>query len=233
MPESGASRPAKGGQAMIGDKVNTKPKHVKAAAEIFALVRDALRPRLAFAVAGQSGAGKSEIAVELARLFEDVGLKPYIFQQDDYFHYPPRTNHNRRVDDIGWVGPQEVDLKRLDAHLDAFKRAPNRMLEKPLVVFGEDRIITEKVDLSPFAVAVAEGTYTTLLQNADYRIFIDRDYFDTLEDRKERGRDVVDAFSERVLKIEDQVISKHKHRADIIVDKNFSARLAERREEAD
>jgi len=217
---------------MIGDKVNTKPKHVKAASEIFALVRDSLRPRMAFTVAGQSGAGKSEVAYELARLLEEAGLKPYVFQQDDYFHYPPRTNHNRRVEDIGWVGPQEVDLKRLDAHLDAFKHASSRILEKPLVVFGEDRIITEQVDLSPFAVAVAEGTYTTLLQNADYRIFIDRDYFDTLEDRKERGRDVVDAFSERVLKIEDKVISRHKERADIIVDKHFSARMAEKRGEA-
>lgn len=212
---------------MIGDKVNTKPKHVKAAKEIYALVAASLGPRMAFTVAGQSGAGKSEIAVELARLFEEAGLKPYIFQQDDYFHYPPRTNHNRRVDDIAWVGPQEVDLKRLDAHLDAFKHSATRILEKPLVVFGEDRIITEQVDLSPFAVVIAEGTYTTLLQNADYRVFIDRDYYDTREDRKERGRDVVDDFSERVLKIEDAVISKHRDRADIIVDKNFSVRMAE------
>ncbi|MDH3199103.1 MAG: hypothetical protein OEO21_12780 [Candidatus Krumholzibacteria bacterium] len=213
---------------MIGDKVNTQPKHVKAAGEIYALVAPSLGQRMAFTVAGQSGAGKSEIAVELARLFEEAGLKTYIFQQDDYFHYPPRTNHHRRVDDIAWVGPQEVDLKRLDAHLDAFKHAPARNLEKPLVVFGEDRIITEQVDLSPFSVVIAEGTYTTLLVSADYRVFIDRDYFDTREDRKDRGREVVDEFSERVLKIEDAIISKHRDRADILVDKNFSVRMAER-----
>ncbi len=213
---------------MIGDKVNSKPKHKRAARAIFEMVRDELRPRTAFTVAGQSGAGKSEIAWELAQLLEEAGHRAYIFQQDDYFVYPPRTNHKRRLDDIQWVGTQEVRLDLLDEHLAAFKSDGPRVIEKPLVIFDEDRIVTEQVDLSPFDVVIAEGTYTTLLKNADYRVFIDRDYHDTLADRKERGRDPIDEFSEQVLKIEDGIISRHRDLADFIVRRDFTVERVDR-----
>jgi uridine kinase len=188
-----------------------------------------LEARSAFAVAGQSGSGKSEVAEALARLFDEAGKRVFIFQQDDYFYYPPRTNHNRRVDDIAWVGTQEVNIKLLDDHVSAFKVAPTVLLEKPLVLFEENSITSEMVDLSRFDVLIAEGTYTSLLQNVDYRIFIDRDYHDTLEDRRERGRDVLDEFSDRVLKIEDRIISKHKALAHFIVNKDFSVEVVEPR----
>ena len=207
---------------MIGDKVNSKPKHKRAAQAIFGMLRDEFRPGLALTVAGQSGAGKSEIAWELAQLFEEAGHRAYIFQQDDYFFYPPRTNHKRRQDDIEWVGTQEVNLALLDEHLAAFRSDGPRVIEKPLVIFDEDRIVTEQVDLSPFDVVIAEGTYTTLLRNVDYRVFIDRDYNDTIQDRLDRGRDPIDDFSERVLRIEDGIISNHRERADFIVHRDFT-----------
>ena len=134
----------------------------------------------------------------------------------------PRTNHNRRVDDINWVGTQEVNLKLLDEHMASFKDKLTVLLEKPLVIFKEDTITSERVDLSPFNVLIAEGTYTSLLTNIDYRVFIDRDYHDTMEDRRERGRETIDEFSEQVLKIEDRIISKHRSLAQFIVNKDFS-----------
>jgi uridine kinase len=212
---------------MIGDRVNIKPKHDKAARMIFEAIGGRLPASTTLTVAGQSGAGKSEIAEALSRLLDEAGRKVLIFQQDDYFFYPPRTNHSRRLDDIDWVGTQEVNLALLDEHLGCFKKSQTKVLEKPLVVFDEDRITTEKIDLSPFDALIAEGTYTTLLKNTDYRIFIDRDYHDTKEDRKERGRDVIDEFSERIMKIEDRIISKHRALANIIVKKDFTVELVE------
>jgi uridine kinase len=160
-----------------------------------------------------------------AKLLDEAGHRTLILQQDDYFFYPPRTNHNRRLDDIEWVGTKEVNLKLLDEHMGRFKAAQPLMLEKPLVIFDEDRITTETIDLSPFDMMIAEGTYATLLESVDYRVFIDRDYHDTREDRKERGRDTIDEFSERVMKIEDQIISKHRELAQIIVRKDFSVEV--------
>lgn len=213
---------------MIGDKVNTKEKHTRAAAAILEQIGEHIGDGATFTVAGQSGAGKSEVAHELARLLDEAGRKTIVFQQDDYFFFPPKTNHNRRVEDIEWVGAQEVNLALLDEHMAAFKSSANRVLEKPLVIFEEDRVISENVDLTPFKAMVAEGTYTTLLQNADWRIFIDRDYHDTFEDRKERGREKLDDFSEKVMMIEDAIISRHKARANIIIKKNFSIEMVEK-----
>jgi uridine kinase len=211
---------------MIGDKVRIQPHHTKAAREIYGAVKDELGAGpTTFTVAGQSGAGKSEIAQELGKLLDADGRKTIIFQQDDYFFYPPKTNHNRRLADINWVGTKEVNIKLLDEHLALFKNSTTQILEKPLVVFEENRITSEKVDLSPFNVLIAEGTYTTLLKNADYHVFIDRDYYDTKKHREERGRDVIDSFSEEVLKIEDKIISKHKSLASFIVRKNFSVEV--------
>jgi len=212
---------------VIGDKVNIKPKHTKAATAVVEMIGK-VEPGTTFTVAGQSGAGKSETAHELGRLLEEAGLKAYVFAQDDYFFYPPKTNHNRRVDDIQWVGTQEVNLALLDEHLDHFKNSRGRVLEKPLVVFEEDRTTTEQVDLSPFDVAIAEGTYTTLLANADYKVFIDRNFIDTLDDRKERAREEIDDFSEQVMKIEDAIISKHIELADFVVNTDFTVRRVER-----
>jgi uridine kinase len=207
---------------MIGDKVYTQPHHTRAAKQIFEAIGAQLIDRATVTVAGQSGAGKSEIADELAKLVDGAGRKAIVFQQDDYFFYPPKTNYNMRLKDIGWVGTQEVDLKLLDEHLATFRRGDSLVIEKPLVIFEEDRRITEKVDLSPFDVLIAEGTYTTALKNAQHRIFIDRDYYDTKEHRLERGRDKIDEFSEKVLKIEDKIISKHKEFATIIVNKDYT-----------
>jgi len=212
---------------MIGDRVNTKPKHKRAAAQIMKLVGDRVTPGTVFTVAGQSGAGKSEIAYEIARELEAAGHRAYIFQQDDYFVFPPKTNHNRRVEDIGWVGTQEVHLALLDEHIAAFKARNPLVIEKPLVIFDEDRIITEKIDLSPFDVAIAEGTYTTLLRNPDYRVFIDRNYHDTLDDRKDRGREAIDEFSEKIMKIEDAIISRHRKLANLVVSRKFEVSFAE------
>ena len=217
---------------MIGDRVNTKPKHTKAAGLILDLIGDGIEGGVACTVAGQSGAGKSEIAHELARLLDENGHRTFIFQQDDYFFFPPKTNHNRRVDDIGWVGTGEVDIALLDKHLGLLRSPGPRVLEKPLVIFEEDRITTEEVDLSPFDVFIAEGTYTTLLESADYHVFIDRDYHDTLADRKERGRETIDAFSEEVMRIEDAIISQHRSLANIIVNRDFSVTRAGRDEGA-
>lgn len=214
---------------MIGDKLHIQPHHTNAAREVFEAVKnDLTEERFVFTVAGQSGAGKSEIASELARFLDDIGRKTYIFAQDDYFVHPPKSNHNERLKDISWVGMQEVKLSLLDEHVAAFKKDHKQLIEKPLVIFDEDRITSEKVDLSPFDIAIAEGTYTTSLKNADYHVFIDRDYFDTREHRIARGRDKIDEFTDKILKIEDGIITKHKQYADFIVRKDYTVEVVNR-----
>ena len=207
---------------MIGDKVVPKPHHKKAARKIFDLIpHEAADSRLTITIAGESGSGKSEIAYELGELFK-AGDKPtLILQQDDYFFYPPKSNHQMRLKNIKHVGLTEVNLSLLNRHLEAFKLTPHKPVEKPLVIFEEDSITRETFLPEEYEILIAEGTYTTVLSSADVRVFIDRTYEQTKAARLERGRDTIDEFSEQILQIEHDIISKHKKMASIVVDKNY------------
>lgn len=206
---------------MIGDKLVITDYHREAARE----VGEWLQPRLegdpgtiAITVAGESGAGKTEIAFCLYEILEGKGKSVLILSQDDYFRLPPKSNHKRRTEDIAWVGPSEVRLDLMNDHLIALKRGLRSPLRKPLVRFQEDRIDAETIDPRPYDVVVAEGTYTSMLEAADHHVFIDRTYHQTKKARQKRARDPQTAFMERVLEIEHREIERHKERADFIIE---------------
>ena len=90
------------------------------------------------------------------------------------------------------------------------------------VLFTEDRITTEEMDVANLSVLIAEGTYTTRLKFIDLRIFIDRDYTQTLEARKRRGRDRLEPFVVDVLEREHRIISQHKSAAHGVVSSDFA-----------
>jgi len=173
-------------------------------------------------VAGESGAGKSELAAEIARLLTQADFQTGILQQDDYFVFPPKTNHEMRRRNVEQVGPYEVKLDFLDSNLRSFKRDESPIY-KPLVIFDEDRITTEEMDTGDLQALVAEGTYTSLLKFVDLRVFIDRDYHRTLEARKRRARDKWEPFIQDVLEREHQIISQHKDLANVVIPADFGS----------
>jgi len=210
---------------MEGDVLIINNYHRKAAKQVVAILMDEINKsfgKFFMTVAGESGAGKSEIAASIAAELEKAGKRSYVFQQDDYFVYPPKTNAEKRKEDIGWVGMQEVKLFLLDDEMNTI-RSGETIIEKPLVIFDEDRITTEEVDLSQYEVFIAEGTYTTALQNVDARVFIDRNIKDTKKARAKRAREKQDEFLEQILTIEHRIISAQKKEADIIITKGFDA----------
>lgn len=206
---------------MIGDKLIIESYHTNRAEEICEYLLRRIDDRFTMTVAGESGAGKSELAFEIARLLTKSGTKAAILQQDDYFVFPPKTNHEMRRRNLEQVGPYEVKLDFLDSNLRSFKRNESPIY-KPLVVFDEDRITSEELDTADTQVLIAEGTYTSLLQFADFRVFIDRDYRETLEARKRRARDKFEPFVVDVLEREHQIISKHKSLANAVVSSDFN-----------
>lgn len=211
---------------MEGDILIINKNHKKAARQVVDLIIDDIlstKNLYVISVAGESGAGKSEIAASITEQLNEQDISNYIFQQDDYFVYPPKTNAEQRVKDIKWVGPGEVKIDLIDEHLQKLKEGET-LIEKPLVIFEDDKITTEKVDLAGKQVIIVEGTYTTLLNNADCRVFIDRNYKDTRDSRKERNREKQDDFLERILKIEHDIISKHKELANIVITKDYEAK---------
>ena len=205
---------------MIGDKLVITEYHLSNGRKVARACADQLKRSnrtFTIAVAGESGSGKSETAATTAQELEKLGKKVLILGQDDYFVLPPKSNSARRLEGIDWVGPGEVRLDLLDEHLAAAKRG-DTSITKPLVHFKENSIGEEIVSLEGVNVVIAEGTYTSILEEVDFRAFIDRTYHDTLKHRKKRARDPAEGeFINRVLEIEHEIISAHKARADIVL----------------
>lgn len=214
---------------MIGDKLVIEKHHTERAMEICALLAERMHPpvRLTVSVAGESGAGKSELAHEIQRLLNERGTNAAVLQQDDYFVFPPKTNHEMRRRNLDQVGPYEVKLDFLDSNLRSFKRGEGPIY-KPLVVYDDDRITAEEMEVDELSVLIAEGTYTSLLRFADFRVFIDRDYHQTLEARKRRARDRWEPFIQEVLEREHQIIAQHKALADAIISPDLGATILRR-----
>lgn len=211
---------------MKGDSIVIEEHHLMAAQGICDIILPEIRQRegrYALTIAGESGSGKSETAAAVSDLLTENDTKCFIFQQDDYFVYPPKTNDSTRRNDITWVGTQEVRLDLLDAHLAAFLGGAI-LIRKPLVVYAEDVVTEEECSLEGVRVAIAEGTYTTLLENVNAHAFIDRSRRDTRAHRERRARHTseLDPFIEDVLEIEHDIISRHKSRANIVVNADYT-----------
>lgn len=210
---------------MIGDKIVATEYHYAAARKILEHIsKQKLDSKFSVSIAGESGSGKSEMAFCLKKYLETDGKKVLILGQDDYFKLPPHSNHDMRKKDINWVGPGEVKLDLMDDHVRLLKGEREVEILKPLVYFEEDLISTESVR-GLYDIVIAEGTYTSLLEHIDVRVFIDRDYRETKKDRLARNRDQALeggkdhelTFLERVLSIEHEIIRMHKKSADVII----------------
>lgn len=215
---------------MKGDKLIIHDHHRRSARDVYELILSDIEKsegtKYCLTIAGESGSGKSEIAFVLSELLAENGYKTLILQQDDYFIYPPNSNEAKRRTDISWVGLNEVKLDLIENNLGDILSGESEV-KKPLVIFDEDRITEEIIEVEDVDVVIVEGTYTTILNDIDTHIFIDRTYKETRASRMERGRETQDDFLEEVLKIEHDIISSHKPKADIIITEDYEVKRNE------
>lgn len=176
--------------------------------------------RAVVGIAGESGSGKSVTATNLAAALGARGIATGVLHQDDYFHLPPRTNHERRERDLGHVGHGEVNLALLAAHVAAF-RAGERAVVAPAVDYPGNRFVTRAHDFSSLAALVVEGTYVLQLPALDVRVFLSATHEESRDRRRARNRDIVAPFVEQVLAIEHDIIARQAAVADVVVDREF------------
>jgi uridine kinase len=217
---------------MKGDKLVLQDYHKRVASEIVSHIIEDIRKkkmRYIITVAGESGSGKSETGKAIADELEKFGIISVLLGQDDYFVLPPKSNDLKRREDPEWLGPHvEVKLNVLEQNLiDAIQG--KKEISKPLVDYDSNTIEDETTNLDGIKVLIAEGTYTSLLKHVDTRIFICRNWIDTLEHRQQRmrGNEVGDPFIERVLSIEHKIIAGHKQLADILITKDYAVILVD------
>lgn len=210
---------------MIGDILLFDEYHHAATELILEFLRKLdVKTPYSLSVSGESGCGKTEIAHLLKEKLEERGKRVMVLGQDDYFRLPPYSNHQQRKIDINWVGPKEVQLLLMDAHVKKLVQPKGSIVTKPLVNFTEDKIDTENIT-GPYDIVIAEGTYTALLEDVDVRVFINRDYKETKKHRLSRNRDQALenntdqelTFLEKVLQIEHEIIKEHEKLADLVI----------------
>jgi len=216
-----------------GDKLVILDYHRRAASEIVAYLIPAIRAKMAryvITVAGESGSGKSETGRAIADELEKSEIRSVLLGQDDYFVLPPKSNDLKRRADPLWLGPHvEVRLDVLEQNLiDAIQGA--QAITKPLIDYESNTVEEETVALAGIRVLIAEGTYTSLLRHIDTRLFICRNWLDTLEHRRTRGRgtEAGDPFIEQVLQTEHKIIAGHRHLADILITKEYDVVVVDR-----
>jgi len=211
---------------MKGDVIVVEPYHRHAAKiivqELIKEIKEKER-RTIITVAGESGTGKSEVAQAIRDELEAHQIKTRIIGQDDYFVLPPHSNDTRRRKDPDWLGPQfEVKMDLLEQHITDAEQG-KKAIVKPLIDYQENTITEERISLTDVKVIIVEGTYTSLLNPVDKRIFIDRTWEESLAHRKKRnrGEEVGDPFIEGVLTKEHKIIAEHKHLADILITNEY------------
>jgi len=211
---------------MKGDILVLQECHRRAAGVIVPQIIDAIRrksTRYTITVAGESGSGKSETGRAMADELEKHGIRSVVLGQDDYFVLPPKANDRERRNDPQWLGPHvEVRLDLMEQDLLSAIQG-KREITKPLVDYDANAIQQETITLDGIGVMIAEGTYTSLLKHVDTRVFIARNWMDTLEDRQKRnrGKEVGDPFTELVLSTEHKIIAGHKQLADFVITKDY------------
>ncbi len=211
---------------MKGDVIIVEEHHKKAAALIVSSLKNKIirsAGRYIITVAGESGSGKSETARAIADELINSGINAVVFGQDDYFRLPPKANDAKRREDPEWLGPHvEVNLDLLEDNISDAVKGKNKVV-KPLIDYNSNTVGSENIDLENIKVVIAEGTYTSLIKNADSRVFIARNRLDTLEHRRKRNRggEAFDEFIENVLRTEHKIIAGHIQLADFVVTKNY------------
>lgn len=209
---------------MINEKIILKKKYFDLSAQLIEdmnrhswLVKD----KLVIGVCGESGSGKSVTAKCLKILLEERNIKTSILHQDSYFILPPKENHAKRQADISWVGPNEVQLELLQQHINQFK-SHQKNITVPVVDYENNSFSQYELDLKNTSVLIVEGVYSFLQNQLDYKIFIERTYKETQENRKKRSREIYDPFVEQVLSIEHGIIAPLKNKADVLIRKDYS-----------
>ena len=197
-------------------------KAVKVAEE---LAREVVQksPAKVYRVSGESGCGKTTLAKAIVKEHEAQGKKAVLISQDEYFHLPPRQNHNKRVEDFEWIGLGEVDWKLLNGVIDQVLDSEVASVEVPEMDWELDTKEWKTMEAEKVDVVVIEGTYVLgEKREGEFGIFFEHTYEDTRENRLARNREVVDDFIQRVLEREHKIISGLREKADLVVSKNYT-----------
>lgn len=215
----------------LGDVLLIKPGIKKVAAEISELILKDLsdEDKIIVAVGGESGSGKSEVAHEISHnLFKSPRkIKSFILTFDDFYIFPRKERNKLRLKtNFESVGLSEVDQVELKYIVTKFKKDAGLTL---IPIYDIRTNIQHRlvVNFQDIPVLIIDGLYANSLY-ADYNVFIERSYRDTLDFQKERGKEAMDEFRQSVLEKEHEAVMKLVKNANFIITKDYKLKKVKR-----
>ena len=227
------------GENMTVNGIHIHPNQAGIARAIFGRMTEKLADyvqeektdKIIISVFGGSGAGKSGIAILLAHLFRENGIKSYVMSGDNYLHRIPKENDEMRMvvyRNEGRKGlaeylgsDKEINYSEVNHVLMAFKRGATTIRIKHM---GREVSETwyEDTDFSDTSVLILEWTHgnNPEIRGIDYPVYLHSTPENTLARRLKRGRDpFADSdFVAMVLEIEQRKLEQQVKRAKDIVD---------------
>lgn len=223
---------------MPGDKIEITQGHIEKAEKIYPLLKEKLsayfekQKKVVVAVCGGSGVGKSEIGSLLAYMLNQDGVGTYVMSGDNYPHRIPVKNDAKRLEVyeesgkeglISYLGSnEEIDFALVEKIVKSFKEGSETIALKRMGR-TEDELWYDDADMSEKKVLIIEWTHSNsdCFEGVDIPILLNSTPQETLEHRKSRNRDgAVDSpFTTMVLEIEQEMLMKQAHKAQIIVSK--------------
>jgi len=206
---------------MLGDVLIITEGHKKAARSILEYMDDLSKKKFVLAIGGESGSGKTEIAHEIARDLKTRGTPAKIMHIDNYYQTSPSERTTwRQTHGIEKIGFTEYDWETINKNLTEFKNDSDQVIMPciDLLTDQEDQLMTS---LKGIQYLIIEGLYA-IQASADLKVLIDLTYHETKEAQFERGKEPTNEFRWQVLHREHEVVQSIRHRADILVNKDYS-----------
>jgi len=207
----------------LGDILVITDDHRKAAREITDLVLAThTGEKISLAIGAESGSGKSEISHLVAgSLFKSSRrLKSFMVHTDDFFVLPHKERNELRLKtNLESVGPSEIDFDELNYVLKNFERGGQVLL--PVLEFITSSAYKLLVDFKDVQVLICEGLYAPMLE-VTISMFIDMTYRDNEDFNVLRGKEVADAFRQRVLEREHRAVGELRKRVDYLITKEYA-----------
>lgn len=142
-----------------------------------------------FAMAGQTGAGKTTIANKLSRTLNNLGYESVFFKMEDYMIDLPKDMVDKRVKNgpKGSVGVNEIDIAALNDHIKALINGET--VVSPVINVKANSRKMRTIKGKPLFVIIVEGVYCDRLKNRDMTVHFDIG-FDQLRNQRAKKEDV-------------------------------------------
>jgi uridine kinase len=206
---------------MLGDVLLIEDKHRLAGEAIIQKILERKKDKFMIAISGESGSGKSELAHVIAKGLRKHGIMAKPIHIDNYYRIHPleRTEWRKKNGIENVVGYGEYDWDTIYQNIDDFKN--NRKSTMPCVDLVTEQIDQLTTDFNGIDMLVIDGLYAIKTEGADLRVFLELTYHETKKAQVVRGKEPQNEYRMAVLEQEHRMVQALKHKADILISKEY------------